>query len=120
MNLSIHLYSINSMFYPDFLKFYCSRILARIPDDVLEPHLGLILTTADSQTPLVLMILTALGFVAFSQAGPCLMLPHDPLGWWVWGGRSRALIIRAWSVHSIFKEFFGTEFCFHCVLTVAF
>lgn len=57
MNLSIHLYSINSMFYPDFLKFYCPRILARIPDDISESHLGLILTITDSQTPLVLMIL---------------------------------------------------------------
>lgn len=42
-----------------------------------------------------------------------------------WGGGfgeedHRALSIRPWSVHSIFKEFFGTEFCFHCLLTVAF
>ena len=75
MNLSvlIHLYSLNSMFYPDFLKFYCSRILSRVPHDILESHLGLLLTVADSQTPLVLMILTV---VRFCSLFPSWTLSH--------------------------------------------
>lgn len=54
----MHLYSLKSIFYSDFLMFYCSRIPSRTPHDISAFHLlGLFLTVTVSQTLFALMIL---------------------------------------------------------------